>query len=98
MVASCAAKLPHRVRIVRFRIARHRRELRRVVEGTRRALPPGRHARASAAGAAIPPRWADTDFDDSEWEPAVELSAGTFAPNRKRIPVEPFISPEHDDI
>jgi hypothetical protein len=49
-------------------------------------------------GAAIPPRWADADFDDSEWEPAIELSAGTFAPNRKRIPVEPFTSPEHDEI
>src|SRR6266436_1933338 len=39
------------------------------------------------------------------WRPAppsfligFESSAGTFAPNRKRIPVEPFTSPEHDDI
>ncbi len=49
-------------------------------------------------GAAVPARWAAADFDDSDWEPAVELSAGTFSPNRKRIPVEPFTAPEHDDI
>jgi alpha-L-rhamnosidase len=49
-------------------------------------------------GAAVPARWADADFDDSGWDPAVELSAGTFSPNRKRIPVEPFTAPEHDEI
>jgi alpha-L-rhamnosidase len=49
-------------------------------------------------GAVVPAGWADADFDDSGWEPAVELSAGTFSPNRKRIPVEPFTAPEHDDI
>jgi alpha-L-rhamnosidase len=49
-------------------------------------------------GGAIPARWAAADFDDSAWAPAVELSAGTLAPNRKRIPVEPFTAPEHDDI
>src|SRR5260370_10364810 len=49
-------------------------------------------------GGAVPARWADEDFDDSGWEQAVELSAGTFSPNRKRIPVEPFTAPEHDEI
>ena len=49
-------------------------------------------------GAAIPARWAAADFDDSGWEAAIELSAGTFSPNRKRIPIEPFTAPEHDDI
>jgi len=49
-------------------------------------------------GAAIPIGWNDAAFDDSDWQPAVELSAGTFSYNRTRIPVEPFTSPEHDKI
>ena len=49
-------------------------------------------------GAAIPTGWNDAAFDDSDWLPAVELSAGTFSYNRTRIPVEPFTSPEHDKI
>src|SRR5260370_16448779 len=49
-------------------------------------------------GGAVPARWPDADFDDSGWEPAVELSAGTFSPNRKRIPVEPFTAPQRDEI
>ncbi len=49
-------------------------------------------------GAAVPAGWNDAEFDDAEWQPAVELSAGTFSYNRTRIPVEPFTSPEHDEI
>ena len=49
-------------------------------------------------GAAVPAGWNDAEFDDAEWQPAVELSAGTFSYNRTRIPVEPFTSPEHDAI
>src|SRR5580700_764960 len=49
-------------------------------------------------GAAIPAGWNEASFDGSDWLPAVELSAGTLAQNRTRIPVEPFTSPEHDDI
>jgi hypothetical protein len=49
-------------------------------------------------GAAIPAGWSDAAFDDSDWQPAVELSAGTLSPNRKRIPVEPFTAPEPGEI
>ncbi len=49
-------------------------------------------------GAAVPAGWNDAEFDDADWQPAVELSAGTFSYNRTRIPVEPFTSPEHDEI
>ena len=49
-------------------------------------------------GAAIPVGWTDEAFDDSDWQPAVELSAGTFSPNRTRIPLEPFTAPEPDEI
>jgi len=49
-------------------------------------------------GAAIPAGWSDAAFDDSDWQPAVELSAGTFSPNRTRVPVEPFTAPESDEI
>ncbi|HYK65949.1 MAG TPA: alpha-L-rhamnosidase C-terminal domain-containing protein [Patescibacteria group bacterium] len=49
-------------------------------------------------GAAIPTGWNSADFDDSQWPPAIELSAGTLAQNRTRIPVEPFTSPEPDEI
>jgi alpha-L-rhamnosidase len=49
-------------------------------------------------GAAIPTGWNEAEFDDCEWQPAVELLAGTFSYNRTRIPVEPFTSPEHDEI
>jgi alpha-L-rhamnosidase len=49
-------------------------------------------------GAAIPTGWNIASFDDSNWLPAVELSAGTLSHNRTRIPVEPFTAPEHDEI
>jgi len=49
-------------------------------------------------GAAIPAGWNDAAFDDSDWQPAVELSAGTLSPNRTRIPVEPFTAPEPGEI
>src|ERR1700676_4076453 len=49
-------------------------------------------------GATIPTGWNHSSFDDSDWLPAIELLAGTLAQNRTRIPVEPFTSPEHDDI
>ena len=49
-------------------------------------------------GAAIPAGWNDAAFDDSDWQSAVELSAGTLSPNRTRIPVEPFTAPEPDEI
>jgi alpha-L-rhamnosidase len=42
--------------------------------------------------------WTTAKFDDSNWEPAVILSAGTFASNRIRIPVEPYVVMEHDEI
>jgi len=45
-----------------------------------------------------PGAWTAADFDDSNWKPAVVLSAGTLASNRIRIPVEPFTAMEHDDI
>ncbi len=41
-------------------------------------------------GAEIPIGWQDAEFDDSRWKPAAELSAGTLAVNRTRIPVEPL--------
>src|SRR5208283_3951100 len=47
---------------------------------------------------AIPVGWTDAAFDDSDWQPAVELSAGTLSPNRTRIPVEPFTAPEPEEI
>ncbi len=65
-----------------------------VVRGTALPVPPIE----ILDGAAIPTGWNDADFDDSDWLPAVELSAGTFSPNRTRIPVEPFTAPEHDEI
>jgi alpha-L-rhamnosidase len=49
-------------------------------------------------GAAVPVGWNDAGFDDSGWLPAIELSAGTLAQNRTRIPVEPFTAPEPDEI
>src|ERR1700687_5720298 len=49
-------------------------------------------------GASIPAGWHGASFDDSNWQPAVELVAATLSQNRTRIPVEPFTSPEHDDI
>ena len=44
------------------------------------------------------PDWTTAEFDDSSWQPAVVLSAGTFASNRIRLPVEPYTAMEHDDI
>ncbi len=49
-------------------------------------------------GSSVPPGWTGADFDDSGWEAAVELSAGTMAPNRMRIPVEPYPAMEPDEI
>jgi alpha-L-rhamnosidase len=49
-------------------------------------------------GAAAPQGWSAADFDDGAWVPARELSAGTLAANRVRIPVEPYPAPEHDDL
>jgi alpha-L-rhamnosidase len=49
-------------------------------------------------GAEVPPGWMEPGFDDSEWKPSAELSAGTFAANRKRIPVEPYTAPELADL
>ncbi len=49
-------------------------------------------------GAQVPAGWADRAFDDSSWKPAAELSAGTLAVNRMRIPVEPYTAPELADI
>ncbi len=44
------------------------------------------------------PEWTAADFDDSSWNPAAVLSAGTLAANRIRIPVEPYTAMEHDEI
>jgi len=49
-------------------------------------------------GAEVPTGWPDSDFDDSSWHPAAELSAGTLAVNRTRIPVEPYTAPELAEI
>lgn len=49
-------------------------------------------------GAMVPHGWTGADFDDSAWENAAELMAATFAPNRLRIPVEPYSAPEPADI
>jgi alpha-L-rhamnosidase len=49
-------------------------------------------------GAELPAGWNEASFDDSGWLPAIELSAGTLAQNRTRIPVEPFTAPEPDEI
>ncbi len=49
-------------------------------------------------GAEVPAGWQDREFDDSSWKPAAELSAGTLAVNRTRIPVEPYTAPERADI
>jgi len=49
-------------------------------------------------GVEIPVGWNEASFDDSGWLPAIELSAGTLAQNRTRIPVEPFTAPEPDEI
>jgi alpha-L-rhamnosidase len=65
-----------------------------VVRGTALPVPPTE----ILDGAAIPAGWNTAAFDDSNWLPAVELSAGTFSHNRVRIPVEPFTAPEHDEI
>ncbi len=65
-----------------------------VVRGTALPVPPIE----ILDGAALPAGWADANFDDSDWLPAVELSVGTFSPNRTRIPFEPFTAPEHDEI
>src|SRR5260370_848210 len=73
------------------RAARARRD---VVRGAALPVPPIE----ILDGAAIPAGWNDATFDDSDWQPAVELSAGTFSYNRTRIPVEPFTSPEPDEI
>jgi len=42
--------------------------------------------------------WTSSEFDDSGWQSAVILSAGTFASNRLHPPVEPYTAMEHDDI
>jgi alpha-L-rhamnosidase len=44
------------------------------------------------------PGWTTSEFDDSNWQPAIVLSAGTFASNRARIPVEPYVAMERDEI
>ncbi len=49
-------------------------------------------------GASVPRGWNTAEFDDRGWEPAAVLSAGTFAQNRTRIPVEPFTAPVFDNI
>ncbi len=49
-------------------------------------------------GANVARNWNTAEFEDNRWEPAAVLSAGTFAQNRTRIPVEPFTAPEFDDI
>ncbi|HUY39131.1 MAG TPA: alpha-L-rhamnosidase C-terminal domain-containing protein [Candidatus Binataceae bacterium] len=49
-------------------------------------------------GALIPYGWTGAGFDDSSWDSAAELIAATFAPNRARIPVEPYSAPEAADI
>ena len=49
-------------------------------------------------GAMVPHGWTGADFDDSSWESAAELMAATFAPNRTRIPLEPYTAPEAADI
>ncbi len=42
--------------------------------------------------------WTLAGYDDSSWKPAAVLSAGTLAANRTLIPVEPYTSPEPDEI
>ena len=42
--------------------------------------------------------WNSAAFDDSSWQLAVVLSAGTLASNRTKLPVEPYPAMEHDDI
>jgi alpha-L-rhamnosidase len=42
--------------------------------------------------------WTSAEFDDSGWQSAAVLSAGTLASNRIRIPLEPYAAMEHDDI
>ncbi|MGH7781919.1 MAG: hypothetical protein ACREQR_19040 [Candidatus Binataceae bacterium] len=49
-------------------------------------------------GAMVPQGWNLADFDDSSWANAAELTAATFAPNRARIPLEPYTAPEPADI
>src|SRR5262249_39731457 len=49
-------------------------------------------------GGRVPVGWSEVEFDDSAWPAAVQLSAGTFAPNRTRIPAEPYPAPEAADI
>jgi alpha-L-rhamnosidase len=49
-------------------------------------------------GREVPPDWRAAGFDDSSWNAAVVLSAGTFATNRSLIPVEPYSAPEADEI
>src|SRR5271170_2489103 len=65
-----------------------------VVRGTALPVPPIE----ILDGAAVPAGWNEAAFDDSDWIPAIELSAGTFAYNRTQIPVEPFTAPEHDEL
>ncbi len=49
-------------------------------------------------GRAVPHGWTAADFDDSSWDAAIELPAGTMAPNRLRIPVEPYTAMEPAEI
>ncbi|HEY6394559.1 MAG TPA: hypothetical protein VIX12_04010 [Candidatus Binataceae bacterium] len=49
-------------------------------------------------GGVVPIGWTEAGFDDSAWDFAVVLSAGTLAHNRTRIPVEPFTAPAADEI
>jgi alpha-L-rhamnosidase len=49
-------------------------------------------------GREIPRRWNAAGFDDSSWNAVVELSAGTMAPGRMRIPAEPYPAMEPDEI
>jgi alpha-L-rhamnosidase len=49
-------------------------------------------------GREVPLAWSGADFDDSNWDAAVALSAGTFAPNRTLLPVEPYSAPEAADV
>jgi alpha-L-rhamnosidase len=49
-------------------------------------------------GAQWPFGWHEASYDDSAWDAAVVLSAGTLAPNRTRLPIEPYSAPEADRI
>ena len=49
-------------------------------------------------GREVPSGWNNFDFDDSAWDAAAVLSAGTFAQNRTLLPVEPYTAPEFANI